>query len=91
MGFEPKSTRKAVFEAIEGERRYQDLKPRKKGTDVAVLPVAGEIIAMQQAVYRAMLAYGSDGDECRALDAMREAVAFGVRCLENHGVIERVW
>ena len=89
---ESKSTRKEVFDAIDNERRHQDIRPKAGGTNAEFMSLAGEIICMQRLLYKAMLAYSGETDNAaQVLDVMREATATGFRCLEHYGVTERMW
>ena len=88
---ENKSTRKQVFDAIDGERRWQDIKPATGGKSTEVLPAPGELVVMQHLLYQAMLAYAKSGDSPKVMEVIREVAATAVRCLERHGVTERTW
>jgi hypothetical protein len=87
---EPKATQDEVFAAIKDERRYQNLLPKTR-SDGKMLPVAGEILLMEELLAKTRLAYYDNAGDQQALDRIRKLVGVGVRCLENHGVIPRVW
>lgn len=87
-----KSTQKQVFAAIETERRFQNLDAKQKKQEDA-LPVAGEMIVLDQLLADARQAYlkAEIYKDTAALDVIRQIAGVAVRCLEIHGVIERVW
>lgn len=87
-----KSTQKQVFDSIATERRFQDLEDKKfkrEGHE----PVASELLAMDAALSEARLAYlkAETYKAEAAIEFVRQIAGIAVRCLEHHGVIDRVW
>jgi len=86
---ENKSTQKSVFDAVVAERRYQDLLPKNR-SDGKIRTVEGELLLLEDYIARARKAWVDNAGDTQALDVVRKVVSIGVRCLEVHGVIERV-
>ncbi len=86
----PKSTQKQVFEAIAGERRFQDMLPKSRAAQEA-FSVASELVAMDELMARAKKAYCDNAGNVEARDVVRQIAATAVRSMENHGAIERAW
>lgn len=76
--------RNVVFEAITGEREYQN----KKWGDPPH-EVAAYILYMEHHLSKARrLSSEQRGDE-NSLDELRKVVTLGVACMEQHGVVWR--
>jgi hypothetical protein len=78
--------REDVYGLIDDERTFQETKWRHRPT----LPVADELLIMRAYINKAMNSYVGVVGEKVALDQVRKVVATGVRCLENHGDVEKV-
>jgi hypothetical protein len=86
----PKATRKEVFECIDGERRYQNLLPKGRSSGEE-LPVAGEVLLLDKLMGDVKAAYYQNAGDMEAIAVIRKIAAVAIRCMENHGVIERTW
>lgn len=81
------ATRQEVFSAISDERVFQD---RKWGTPQQhPHEVGGYLTIMRKLLTDADAAWASSRGDAAALDELRKAVAVGVACLEQHGVVAR--
>lgn len=78
--------RKDVYKLIDDERRFQEAKWQHRPT----LPVADELLIMRTYINKAMNSYVGVVGEKVAVDQVRKVIATGVRCLENHGCMEKV-
>lgn len=85
------TTRKEVYKAVDGERDYQDAQREGGRFTEAVLPVAGELLIMQEYVSKGIAAYVALPGETplSSLEAIRKIVAVGVRALEHYGAPKR--
>ena len=81
------ATRADVYNAINGERNYQDAK--WGGPEQDKLRSVGDfLIYMSQYIVRAKRTY-TEGNEKAALEEIRKVTALGVVCMEVHGAPER--
>lgn len=75
-----------VLKAIIGERMYQDKLSMKK------LSVPEELMLIEEYAFRARRAWSTtfgDDTEAPTRDVIRKIIATGIRCLTNHGAIDR--
>jgi hypothetical protein len=82
------ATQEEVFDAIKGERVYQD---NKWGT-IAEHPheVGAYITIMDACLHRAKQAYAGQRGDNGALDEIRQVLAVGVACMEQNGIVYRM-
>lgn len=80
--------RARVFEAINGERRYQEM----KWGDLVDHPqgVGAYLTLMRVHLTRAENAWAGANNDMEALDCLRKVLAIGVACGEQHGMPRRV-
>ena len=76
-----------VFNAIQGERQYQDEKwgnpidrPREVGTYLTLI---------RKLLHDAEVAYATSNGDQECLDELRKVVAVGFACFEQHGIPSR--
>lgn len=83
MGF-AEIRRERVFEAIKGERRYQEI----KWGDLVDHPqsVGAYLTLMRVHLARAENAWAGANNDMEALDCLRKVLAIGVACGEQHGM-----
>lgn len=86
------STQKEVFDVVAGERRFQDLHAKQIKNET-INPISGEVLVVEYLLDRVREVYSKADlhQDTAALDLMRQIAAVSVRCMERHGVIERVW
>jgi hypothetical protein len=87
----PKTGRKAIYRAIDGERDYQDkMKVGLDGrTDGRQKSVGDYLALLDVYVRKAQDAYaGRPGDE-PSLNEIRKVAAIAVQCMEGHGAPKR--
>lgn len=85
------ATRERVYEAIDGERDYQDAqKGNAKRHEGQPAMTPGEfILCMEKCLSDARTAwYAPDGGKA-CLDHVRKVTAVGVQCMELHGAPHR--
>lgn len=88
-------TRDAVYEAIDGERLYQDAgagnskNTRTLGGVEDVLSVGEGILCIERMVAQAREAWYSPSGVPAALDYIRKVAAVAVQLQENYGVVYR--
>jgi len=76
-----------VFEAIRGERLYQD---SKWGTILQHPHTVAEwLLIMQSELNEGLAAWVGNEGEAQALLEILQVVSVGVACLEQHGVVNR--
>src|SRR4051812_24507266 len=81
------ANRNEVFEAIIGERKFQD---RKWGTiDQHPHEVGGWLTLMRKLLTDAEAAWSASNGDRGALDEVRKLLAVGVACCEQHGIERR--
>lgn len=83
--------RSKVYEAINSEREYQD-SLRDFGTFTErKLPIAGELLILQEYIGKAVAKYVSSPGETPAecLTIIRKIAAICIRAMEQHGVDKR--
>ena len=76
-----------VFYAIENERKYQDSKwgsLEERGHEVG-----SWLTIMRVCLAKAELAYTTQNGDTAAIDEIRQVIATGVACLEQHGIVYR--
>lgn len=73
--------RQLVFNAIDGERDYQD----RTWPNSNQLEVSGELALMQHYMNRALAVWAKNPGDGPALERIRKIAGIAVRCLENHG------
>lgn len=80
--------RERVFEAIKGERRYQEM----KWGDLVDHPqsVGAYLTLMRVHLTRAENAWAGANNDMEALDCLRKVLAIGVACGEQHGMPLRI-
>ena len=78
--------REDVYKLIDNERNYQESKWKHR----PLLPVADELLIMNNYLNKAMNSYVGAMGEKIALDRIRKVVAVGIRCLENHEKSDKV-
>lgn len=80
--------RERVFEAINGERRYQEM----KWGDLVDHPqsVGAYLTLMRVHLARAENAWAGANNDMEALDCLRKVLAIGVACGEQHGMPLRI-
>lgn len=83
--------RTEVYNAVDTERDYQDAQREDGRFTGFVLPVAGELLIMQEYIGKAISAYVSEPGEVPtpSLEAIRKVIAVGVRTLEHYGAPRR--
>ena len=85
-----KSTRQDVYEAIDTERHYQGRNWQSES-----LSVVGEITLLRYYLRQFEDHYQQEDDDLRirvpmaCMDDVRKMAAILVRCMENHGALER--
>ncbi len=82
------SSTQDVMDAIEGERAYQ----RGLNENDADMSIAAELLLLEEYIQRARVIWvGSFGDarETATRDVIRKVAGIAVRCMENHGVVNR--
>ena len=81
-------TRERVYQAIDGERNYQE---EHVPLDGRILSVGDEILLLESYLQKARDAWTTDFDnpELTALEMLRKVAGVAVRCLEHHGAPER--
>lgn len=79
--------REDVYNAVSGEREYQDAGEGNSPGDVAQ-GVPEFLLALDLYVRKATKAWHKDG-EAAALHVVRKVTAIGVSCMEQHGALER--
>ncbi len=86
-----KTTRQIVYQAIDGERDFQDSLRVKGRFTENVLPVPGELICIQEYVNKALKVYVSEPGEIpeETLHALRKIAAMCVRTMEHYGAPKR--
>jgi len=83
------TSREVVYDAIDGERSYQDSYVEDSGF-VEVAPLASEILLIEQYAKQAREGWLREADPGETpMNCMRIIAAIAVRCLENHGCTER--
>lgn len=81
-------TRVEVYEAIDGERDYQDrLGPDR--TDGHRHTVGDYLVLLDHYVTKAGDAWVSSAGDASALDQIRKIAAIAVHCMEDHGTVKR--
>lgn len=83
------STRVEVYQAIDGERIYQDSKPNHSWAQDNMTSVAAWILYMEEHLARAKRAV-YELNETQALHEVRKVTALGVACMEHKGAPRRV-
>lgn len=86
---ENKATRKQVFDAIDNERRWQDLRPLPHAREVK--PIVAEVLSLESQLRRLSDDYDENASNDQVLNRLRQIAAICVRCMEHHGAPERVW
>ncbi len=82
------SSTQEIMDAIAGERAYQ----RELNENDADMSIAAELLLLEEYVQRARAIWtGSFGDarETVTRDVIRKVAGIAVRCMENHGVVNR--
>lgn len=74
-------SRRTVFQAINVERKYQNIKWGDKPHTVAEW-----LLIMRSELDEAERGWVKNGGDVRALEEVLQTVAVGVACLEQHGV-----
>ncbi len=82
------SNRLSVFDAIVAERAYQDEKWGTIKDNPHTIPEW--ILIMEKELAEAKAAYFQRPADREMLDEIRQVIAVGVACLEQHGVVERI-
>ena len=79
------TTRQEVYQAIDGERQYQD------GKNPHTLSIGEEIALALKYTHNALNEWSNDfkPPEQEALAMMRKVAAICVRCMEHHGAPKR--
>jgi hypothetical protein len=70
------------MEAIDSERAYQEEKFQGRTHQHGV---AEYLLIMEKCLGDAKRAYSGNGNDATALDEVRQVVAVGVACMEDHG------
>ncbi|WP_026600512.1 hypothetical protein [Methylomonas sp. 11b] len=81
------STREEVYVAINEERDYQDMK--WGAIDEHSHEVGSWLTIMRYLLGKAESAYTTAHGDSASLDEIRQLVAVGVACMEQHGPIKR--
>jgi len=88
-----KSTRKEVYNAIDGERDYQDdlagVKKWEEEDRVPAKSVGDFLVLLNTYVQRANVAYTDNVGDHEPRKVIRKIAGIAVHCLEQNGVIER--
>lgn len=82
-----KLIRQDIYEVIDGERDYQDMKWGPQHD--AGHEIASWILYMQHHLNKAAAIASTEAPESGALDCLRKVVALGIACFEVHGVPKR--
>ncbi len=90
----PKTPRYQVYEAIDGERAYQDniiaKDPARHDATVDADHSVGAYLTMLDAyVRKAQDAWTDHGGHDKALDVIRKIAGIAVHCMEDHGAPHR--
>lgn len=75
-----------TFEALIGEREYQESLHKKTGQDP--ISISGELVLIFNYLQKAFNTYGEtfgDPEEKPTMDVIRKITAIGLRALENYG------
>lgn len=85
------SQRSEVYDAIDGERYYQDiiLQSLPNRTDKSAKTVGDYIVMLQHYQQKAVEAWTMNVGTENTLDIMRKIAGIAVHCMEDHGVIHR--
>lgn len=85
-----RSTRQQVYDALDGERDYQDW---KWNTSERKKPTESYMLYMKAYLDEAIQKISHEAGDFNALDILRKVVALGVACFEDNGVPPRgdVW
>jgi hypothetical protein len=81
-------TRQQVYAAIDTERDYQDSLPPNR-TDGRQHTVGDYILMMEEYVALARVSWVNQSGDYAALDVIRKVAGIAVRCMEEHGAINR--
>lgn len=76
----------AIYAAIDRERTYQDWKRRPQQR-----PVAEWLLILRRELNEAMDDWTLAGDDRAALVELLQVAAVAVACIEQHGIVERVY
>jgi len=82
------STRKIVYEVIDGERDYQNNLPSDR-TDNSEKTVGDYLTMLESYRRRASDAWTDNAGTQDALHVIRKIAAIAVRCMEEHGAYRR--
>lgn len=86
-------SREIVYEAINGEREYQDKRWNVDTTTTAGLHSVTEfVLFMEYYLTEARRSLSTQGDPKAShdgLDFVRKVTALGVACMEQNGIVER--
>lgn len=83
--------RLVAFEAINGERDYQDALGTNRRSQPASKPtVSAEILMLEEYVARARDAWVNQPGDIPSLIEIRKVAAIAIRAMENHGSLTRI-
>lgn len=85
------TTRSQVYQAIDGERDYQELRRERDGGQSSHTPTEFLVYMrsyLNEALEKASRVWGEDADPA-ILDTMRKVVGLGVACMEENGFVAR--
>ena len=87
------ATREEVYEAIDGERDYQDGRWNESTTTSAGVHSVTEFVLYMEhyltETRRLLSTQGSPKSDQDGLDFIRKVTALGVACMEQNGVVKR--
>jgi len=85
------TSREEAFRVITLERNYQDLlTPSRVEPSERPHSVGEELVMLDTYIRKAKDAYTGKPGNIAALHEIRKIAALAVRCMENHGSLERV-
>lgn len=86
------TSRKEVYEAIDGERLYQDRMWAASGASAdGVLSIGEQILLIEEYVTKARALWAVENrPELGALDMIRKIAGIAVHCMEDHGAPPRL-
>lgn len=81
------ATRKQVYNAIDGERAYQETKWKRPAHNHSATEY---MVYIQTLAHEALVKVSHEDGEHAAHDAMRKIAALAVSCMEEHGPVLRL-
>lgn len=76
--------REKVYEALDGERAYQENRPNALKPENQAMGT--QLLVTEVYLRKAVDAFIASRDKASALDAIRKVTAMGVRIMELHGI-----